>query len=112
MQTHAYSSPALKPAGAIIDMTATAHIDRGSPEPGTTFDPMSQIFSSGSPEPGDTMGQSPMFRSPEPLGTKMSIVNLQGLKPSAHIDHNSPEPAGTVPLSPMFRSPEPGNTTA
>lgn len=79
MQTHAYSSPALKPAGAIIDMTATAHIDQGSPEP------------------GDTMGQSPMFRSPEPGGTVQASPMFR-----------SPEPGNTVGQT-ISRSPEPGN---
>jgi hypothetical protein len=44
MHTETYSSPIIKPAGAIVDLTAAAHIDHYSPEPGTTVMP-GAIFS-------------------------------------------------------------------
>ena len=93
MQVQTYRSPSLIPAGAIADMTAAVHIDGNSPEPG------------GSGGSTDIMS----FRSPEPMGTKPSIVNLQGLKPAAvHIDGNSPEPVERFRFA--FRSPEPGGS--
>jgi hypothetical protein len=104
MHTETYSSPIIKPAGAIVDLTAAAHIDHYSPEPGTTVMP-GAIFSR-SPEPTTTVPPAPMrLNSPEPMSTKMTNVDFTYVRPSvkaagtvtdmtsaANLDKRSPEP--------------------
>jgi hypothetical protein len=108
MHTETYASPAMKPAGSIIDLTAAAHIDRNSPEPGTTGGGGEIHFRS--PEPTTTVPPAPMrLRSPEPMSTKMTNVDFTYVRPSlkaagrvtdmtsaTHIDKRSPEPGTTL----------------
>jgi hypothetical protein len=105
MHTETYSSPIIKPAGAIVDLTAAAHIDHYSPEPGTTVMP-GAIFSR-SPEPTTTIvPPAPMrLNSPEPMATKPAAIDFTYVRPSvkaagrvtdmtsaANLDKRSPEP--------------------
>jgi hypothetical protein len=121
MHTETYSSPIIKPAGAIVDLTAAAHIDHYSPEPGTTVMP-GAIFSRSpeptttivqqapmrlrSPEPTTTFPPAPMrLNSPEPMATKPAAIDFTYVRPSvkaagrvtdmtsaANLDKRSPEP--------------------
>ena len=123
--THAHRNlfqPIIKPAGAIVDLTAAAHIDRNSPEPTTTLPPRGAMrlrspeptttivppapMRLHSPEPLATMTGAVMrLHSPEPMSTKPAIVDLTYVRPSvkaagsvtditsaANIDKRSPEP--------------------
>lgn len=106
MHTETYSSPIIKPAGKIFDLTLAAGID--SPEPTTTGGAGQIHFRS--PEPTITVLPAPMrLNSPEPLSTKPTTVDFTYVRPSLkaagsvtdmtsakHIDNRSPEPSTTL----------------